>query len=578
VAVCATEVRGEHSSGGDPVVTAKKAAGPRIPKHLHLYWGLDRPLSWLRWLTVRSFALQNPGWKITVWRPPTQGLKPQWSTGEHRFAVWEGEDWGERLLEAGQNVLVREADLQDFPPMTEVNRSDLFRWRLLAREGGWWSDFDIFYFRPMGTLLSELDPNANVLLCPGEIERLRDWQSIGFLAAIPGSDLFRTMETDGLQIANTVRARRLGYQQLGEQLLKSCLPGVEQRRRDTIGRIPQWGVYPFNDVKNQQRALWSGSHPLEIRKSSVGIHWFGGQRMSAGAESRLTGPDTLFKYKSGGLVDVALKSGLFERTEVDHIQEGLKYSFVMPYMDRPGLLHNTLTSYSELYGNRPDWEVVIVEDAKNDGNPAFRKSLQDVIWRWTERGVNIRSVGPVGELHQFNPSAHFNLGVSCAKGDYIILTSPEIFHVVDVLFILDEEFFMNPDSYVVCSCKERIRCKEFIQTYQDLKGKQTVWYQHSSIRSVLYHFCSAISRHSYLRVGGFDEQYMDGYCFDDDDWVETLRKNGIPFVERDDALTWHMAHPPVTPGGRTRGWKRNKRIFEEKWRKTYSPSPPVARR
>ena len=50
----------------------------------------------------------------------------------------------------------------------EVHKSDFLRWRLLATEGGVWSDIDIFYVKPMSCLEENTPHNSNitVALCP----------------------------------------------------------------------------------------------------------------------------------------------------------------------------------------------------------------------------------------------------------------------------------------------------------------------------------------------------------------------------------------------------------------------------
>ena len=40
----------------------------KIPKKAHFYWGGER-LSFLRWMTLKSFRIFNPDWEIILHRP-----------------------------------------------------------------------------------------------------------------------------------------------------------------------------------------------------------------------------------------------------------------------------------------------------------------------------------------------------------------------------------------------------------------------------------------------------------------------------------------------------------------------------
>jgi len=49
------------------------------------------------------------------------------------------------------------------------------------------------------------------------------------------------------------------------------------------------------------------------------------------------------------------------------------------------------------------------------------------------------------------------------------------------------------------------------------------WFNHPYIRPKGYHFCSAIHRKKLLEIGGFDERFKDGHCFDDDELLLSIR-------------------------------------------------------
>lgn len=227
----------------------------------------------------------------------------------------------------------------------------------------------------------------------------------------------------------------------------------------------------------------------------------------------------------------------------------MRYSLIMPYLDRALLLDNTLRRFVELYDGRNDWEIVIIRDSKCTAPD--RLACVVGAYRRAWRTISVLELDGA-DCH--GPSKSLNLGVSKAQGQFIILTSPEIRHEVDILAGLDGALADNPGQYVVCACQGL-----------DKKGKPAQWFQHSVHRPARYHFCSAISRENYLRLGGFDESFATGYCFDDDDWRDTVLAAGVPVTQQDDLLTshqWHEKHPFAGPKSL---WERNKSLYEAKW-------------
>lgn len=533
-----------------------------IPKILHLYWGADKPLSYLRWLTVSSFAELNPSWEVMVWHPRSKGDRPKWDTKEHTHFKWQGEDWFQKLPSAGPNVSINEAPIDDYPSMTEVHRSDLLRWQLMATIGGFWSDFDILYFRPMEA--ANLDYSASCLLSWGEIPELKKWQAIGFLAGAPKNPLFTAMVERGLDIAKNEAS--MAYQQLGSDLLNHfCPAGTRTFKRSRIGQIKQAVVYPFHSVVSEMPGIWDNWKLLDIQPCTIGIHWFAAQKKSAEAEAKIKRPKDIENLRGQGGIKMA---------KARQIQDGaktIKYSIIIPYMDRLTVFNNTLVSYLHWYEGREDYEVIVVQDSKTSD----RRGLNRLIESFVAKGLNISTI-KVQANNFYNPAPLFNAGVAAAKGEFIILTSPEIFHGSDVLTGLDAEFNSNSDAYVVCACAahDKPNNEKPLLEYGQLNGKFSQWYQHSQERPARYHFCAALKKSIYLSIGGFDDQYAEGYCFDDDDWRDTVIGNGIPIVERDDLLTIHQHHEHLQPPNKMDRWYRNKAIYEKKFG-TYAETPPA---
>jgi len=232
----------------------------------------------------------------------------------------------------------------------------------------------------------------------------------------------------------------------------------------------------------------------------------------------------------------------------------MKYSILIPYLDRAAQFRRTLVSFLP-YAERSDWEILLIEDEKNRRQDRTHNELLQLLVASRKQNVRI-TVCPGGD--PTNPSPHYNLGARSAHGDYLILTSPEVRHVANILEGLDTS--VADDAYVVCACRAE-------------NGK---WWQHSVRRPANYHFCTAISRLRYLDVGGFDEAYASGYAFDDDDWLNTVRAAGLRVVPRDDLVTVHQKHgKPWRPSHWRVLWERNRRLYVSKWGPYIEPPVPT---
>jgi hypothetical protein len=227
----------------------------------------------------------------------------------------------------------------------------------------------------------------------------------------------------------------------------------------------------------------------------------------------------------------------------------------MPYLTRPTQLWNTLLTFEHWYGHRNDYEVIIVVDGKNT-----KIDELDLVETRNNFNVDVKIVEPkVGNWN--SPGPHYNQGVDCASGEYVILTSPEVMHTMDVLAALDTQ---ELESYIVCACENVVNVPKAID-YSELTWKHKQWYQHTVHRPSNYHFCSCIKRGTYLKLGGFDEAFGPGIAFDDNDWRDTVICGGISLVANDSILTAHQDHKHFILGPERRAiWELNRALYAKK--------------
>jgi GT2 family glycosyltransferase len=77
----------------------------------------------------------------------------------------------------------------------------------------------------------------------------------------------------------------------------------------------------------------------------------------------------------------------------------------------------------------------------------------------------------------------------------------------------------------------------------------------------MFHFCSALSKNNYQKIGGFDERYCNGIAYDDNCFYERIRLNGLKIVLRDDLLTYHIEHSRQYISENMKLWGINATLF-----------------
>lgn len=130
----------------------------------------------------------------------------------------------------------------------------------------------------------------------------------------------------------------------------------------------------------------------------------------------------------------------------------------------------------------------------------------------------------------FNPSKALNIGVRNAEYDQIIITSPEVLPTTDVLTQLEELIGKN----VVCQVWD-----------QDENGKVTASLVHAGYRSddPGMYFLAMFNKYDIEKINGWDEEFMKGYAYEDNDFGERWVRAGLPFELHEEITGIHQYHP-----------------------------------
>lgn len=255
-----------------------------INKIVYLYWGRNKPLSYLRFKTVESLSKLNPDWKIKVFYPVQICEVETWSSHEQKYHSHVVPDYFSYLSKFS-NVEVESFDMESIGfsnDISEVHKSDIIRLYLLKEFGGVWSDFDIFYTRPLSFADFNRQENKDKesFICYHH-----SYNSVGFLASKKGSNLF-----NDLFKALKYNAHKNTYQSLGRDLFKDVLNDWyvdcddEKTFENTgIHNIKFETVYPY--TWNKTDIIFSDEFEMPVE--SIGVHWYAGSKKSAEIEENL---------------------------------------------------------------------------------------------------------------------------------------------------------------------------------------------------------------------------------------------------------------------------------------------------
>ena len=202
-------------------------------------------------------------------------------------------------------------------------------------------------------------------------------------------------------------------------------------------------------------------------------------------------------------------------------------SIVMGYYNRKSQIINTLNDFQKKYGNRTDFEVVIVDDYS-----VPLEQLYDILDNYTF-SINYIFITEKEKGDRINPGYVYNKGFSVAKGKIIIIQNPECYHVNNIIDYTIKN--LQENQYFVYSCyatmnqtstDKLLEQKDIIKTLESNnwstclatrpnKMSNGMWYNHPVIRPVGLHFCSAIFKSQLDMLGGFDKIFDDGFSYED---------------------------------------------------------------
>jgi hypothetical protein len=128
----------------------------------------------------------------------------------------------------------------------------------------------------------------------------------------------------------------------------------------------------------------------------------------------------------------------------------------------------------------------------------------------------------------FNCSKALNLGVKHATYDNIVITSPEVRPVTNVLAQFEKSLGRN----LICMVDDEN--EGGILTPLVYKG-------YRSDTPAMY-FLALFNKADIETINGWDEEFMRGYAYEDNDFGDRWKRAGLPFEVREDIKAVHQYH------------------------------------
>jgi len=250
-------------------------------------------------------------------------------------------------------------------------------------------------------------------------------------------------------------------------------------------------------------------------------------------------------------------------------------SIVTAYYNRKKLFYETLKSINR--SAFKDIEIIAVDDASSP-----EERIEDLMDEFP-----YLKVYRLEKKHKwyYNSCVPFNIGIKKACGDIIILQNPECLHVHDVLSYIAKE--VNDFNYVTISAYQigktitsiipQIIEKGLLLNFwgclpQCSYGENTKgawddigWYNHSKYRPVAFHFCSAITKKNMDNFRGFNMEFSFGIGFEDNEFIDRIRKSKLQVIINDEVSVIHQWHPATYDwnGVNKKKYRKNNYLYEE---------------
>jgi len=211
--------------------------------------------------------------------------------------------------------------------------------------------------------------------------------------------------------------------------------------------------------------------------------------------------------------------------EIDNIY----ISIVMTTYNREKQILFTLSIINDLqYFKKYNIQIIIVDDSEC--------SIVDKLCNYN-KNIQINYIHiDRSKKKWINPCINYNIGFQYILGEKIIIQNSEVCYVGDIIDFVDKS--VVNDKYYVFDVNASLSLATNENIYDCYNSKDfdiniykkpffSGWYQNNKHKNYMMHFLVSITKESFSKIKGFDENYKDAIDYDDNDFLIKILYNNI---------------------------------------------------
>lgn len=190
-------------------------------------------------------------------------------------------------------------------------------------------------------------------------------------------------------------------------------------------------------------------------------------------------------------------------------------------------------------------EIIILNDGVDDDTESVCREYRDRLnLKYVFTGQ--RNLGP--EIKWRVPGYAINIGAQMSKGQILVISCAEMFHLNDCVLQLTIPLLKNPKLMGIPVGRDD-RDGSFLQALTGSGGRFDInaFYNDYPGLNIALPFLTSVSREEFFAIGGYDEDFT-GIGYDDDDLMSRLISNGCRYYQTG-AQTIHLYHERIWYNG-----------------------------
>ncbi|HWP97961.1 MAG TPA: glycosyltransferase [Syntrophomonadaceae bacterium] len=215
-------------------------------------------------------------------------------------------------------------------------------------------------------------------------------------------------------------------------------------------------------------------------------------------------------------------------------------SIIITTFQRPHLLKWGLYSLAK-QAMPADFETIVLNDGLHD-------ETENICNEYKHK-LNLKYVftgqrNMDGQIKWRVPGYAINIGAKLSKGEILIISCAEMFHLNDCIVQLTIPLRNNPKLMGIPIARDD-QDSSFLNQLVSSGGQYdyNAFYNNYPVLNTALPFLTSISRQEFFAIGGYDEDFT-GIGYDDDDLMSRLINNGCQYFQTG-AETVHLYHERI---------------------------------